>query len=240
MPKKDMDYSKCLIYKLVCNNLDVKDCYVGHTTNYKQRKGLHKSSCNNSNSKLYNLKVYQFIRENGGWTNWSMVLVENYPCNDVLEARARERYWFEILNANLNSEVPNRNQKEYYETNKEKIAEYYKEWNKVNKEHLAEYNKEYRETNKEKVVEYQKEWYKTNKERVLEKIKEYRENNKEQIKEQKAQLITCECGRKITKGHKARHCKSKIHLNYVSSSKNDGNEITPVIQFTSSKDNLIS
>jgi hypothetical protein len=49
--------------------------YVGHTTDFTKRKNNHKKSCNNSKSKDYNLKVYDFIRKNGGWDNWSIVLV---------------------------------------------------------------------------------------------------------------------------------------------------------------------
>jgi hypothetical protein len=216
MPKKDMDYSKCLIYKLVCNNLDVKDCYVGHTTNYKQRKNAHRTACIFPHQKGHNLKVYQFIRENGGWINWSMVLVENYPCNNGIEARARERYWYEILNASLNSEVPNRSNKEWCEDNKEKIAEYYKEWYENNKEHLAENHKNYYETNKEKITEINKKYRENNKEIIAERKKIYYENNNEQIKEKRAQLITCECGRQFQRCKKSRHLKTKMHLNYVS------------------------
>ena len=46
------------------------------------------------------------IRENGNWNNWSMIEIEKYPCNDDNEARSRERYWYEVLNANMNSQCP--------------------------------------------------------------------------------------------------------------------------------------
>ena len=85
MPKKNIDYSKALIYKIVCNDLNIKDCYVGSTTDFTKRKGHHKRGCNNVNTKCYNYNVYQFIRANGGWDNWTMVLVENYPCENKLE-----------------------------------------------------------------------------------------------------------------------------------------------------------
>jgi len=38
MPKKPIDYSKTIIYKFVCKDLDVTEIYVGHSTNWKQRK----------------------------------------------------------------------------------------------------------------------------------------------------------------------------------------------------------
>jgi len=53
-------------------------------------------------SPYYNLKVYQFIRENGGWKNFIMVEIEKFPCKDSYEAAARERYYIETFNATLN------------------------------------------------------------------------------------------------------------------------------------------
>jgi hypothetical protein len=113
MPRIAIDYSKTLIYKIVCNDLTITDVYVGSTTDFTRRKSCHKSSCNNINSKKYDFKVYQTIRANGGWENWSMILVENFPCENVNESHARERFWHETLNANLNIQVPNRLRKEY-------------------------------------------------------------------------------------------------------------------------------
>ena len=68
MPRKAIDYSNCVIYKI--QHIENEELlYVGHTTNFKQRKKAHKCACNclaNTNS---NLKVYKMMRENGGWDN---------------------------------------------------------------------------------------------------------------------------------------------------------------------------
>ena len=56
--------------------------------------------------KEYKFKVYDFIRNNGDWDNWSMIEIEKYPCNDGNEAKARERYWIETLKATLNERTP--------------------------------------------------------------------------------------------------------------------------------------
>jgi predicted GIY-YIG superfamily endonuclease len=101
MPKNEMNYNNTIIYKIVCNDINVKDLYVGHTTNFKQRKNSHRSECN------MNLrKKYEIMNKYGGWNNWSMVVIENYPCKNRLEAEAKERYWIETLKANLNSIIP--------------------------------------------------------------------------------------------------------------------------------------
>jgi len=118
MPKIDTDFSRNVIYKIVCKDLAVIDCYVGHTTSFKHRKAIHKQCCNNEKDLKHNLKVYKIIRENGGWENWQMVLVEEFACENKLQATARERFWYEQLNANLNSQVPNRSVKEYIATYK--------------------------------------------------------------------------------------------------------------------------
>ena len=106
MPRKAIDYQKIIIYKLVCNDLTIKDLYVGHTTDFTNRKRHHKRSCLSPTDSKHNLKVYIMIRDNGGWDNWSMIKIEKYPCNDDLEARSRERHWYEVLNANMNSHCP--------------------------------------------------------------------------------------------------------------------------------------
>jgi hypothetical protein len=136
MPKISMDYQKTIIYKICCNDLSITDLYVGSTTNFIQRKYGHKSKCNNEKDKKYNIKVYQNIRENGGWNNWTMIEIEKYPCLDVNEATARERYWYEELQAKLNSIFPNRPKKEYYEANKDKIKETKKKYYEANKDKI--------------------------------------------------------------------------------------------------------
>jgi hypothetical protein len=106
----NMTYNcKTLIYKIVCNDLNVLDSYVASTLNYKSRKNSHKSNCYNNFSPQYNNKLYTFIRENGGWDNFTMVLIEEYLYNgSKLVAKARERYWFEQLNTGLNTNSPQR------------------------------------------------------------------------------------------------------------------------------------
>jgi predicted GIY-YIG superfamily endonuclease len=76
-----VNYNNSIIYKLCCKDPEITEIYVGSTTNFYRRKQKHKSTCNNSNDKGYNLNIYQFIRDNGGWENWQMVEVERYKCN---------------------------------------------------------------------------------------------------------------------------------------------------------------
>jgi hypothetical protein len=184
MPRLPIDYSKTIIYKLVSKDLSVKDCYVGATTNWTNRKYRHKNNCKNENNEDYNLKVYQYIRANGGFENWLMIMVEKFPCETEHESAKRERYWTEMLGATLNSQVQGRT------------------------------NKEWREANKEKIKEQTIENYKQNKEQILEKRVDYYEKNKEQILEKFKEKYTCECGLIICNSSKSRHNKSKKHIKF--------------------------
>ena len=216
MPKKPIDYSKTIIYKFVCKDLSVKDLYVGHTTNWRQRKSMHNHHCNNSNSKKYNLKVYKTIRENGNWNNWDMIEIEKYPCNDDQTARSRERYWYEQLYTSMNTNRPLRTEEDekQYQQNRDRTE--YLSLSEVI-EHKKEYNKKYREKNKKKLKEKNKEYYQNNKEQISEKRKEKYQKNKEQIREKRKEQYTCSCGITLTKTKKSRHEKSKKHINYANS-----------------------
>jgi hypothetical protein len=204
MTKTNIDYSKTIIYKIVCNNLNIKDIYVGHTTDFTKRKHCHKSRCNNENGKYYTYIVYDTIRKNGGWDNWSMIEVEKFACNDGNEARKRERYWMEKTMANLNSICSFQTAEELKLQNKE----YHKIYREENKEHIKEMDKLYRINNIETI--------KANK-------KQYAVHNREKINAHKriydAIKFICECGSIIRRDCKSDHFKTKKHLKFCAESK---------------------
>jgi hypothetical protein len=195
MPSKNIDYSKTIIYKIVCNDLAVTDIYIGSTTKFTTRRSHHKGC-----SKKSDRKIYQTIRDNGGWENWTMIQIEEYPCANSNESRARERYWYEQLHATLNKNTPNRNKKEYYEDNKTKIIEQ---------------AQNYRGTHKVEKAEYQKHYYTNNKEAITEHNKQYVQNNIEVIREKRTKKITCICGAIFSISNKAQHEKSQKHINQI-------------------------
>ena len=106
MPKKIIDYSKAIIYKIVCKDLAVKDVYAGSTTHFINRKYDHKSS--GYSKKFKDRLIYKIINDNGGWENWEMIEIEKYPCVDGNESTKRESHYYEILNATMNTLSPNR------------------------------------------------------------------------------------------------------------------------------------
>jgi len=214
------DYSKTIIYKIVCNDLNVKNCYVGHTINMTKRKCVHKSICHNEKNKAHNLKIYQIIRENGGWGNWSMILVETFPCKDKFEACKREREIFEELDAKLNMVRPYLTQeenkennkqytKQYREDHKEKIEQYKKQYREDHKEEIKQYKKKYREDHKEYYKQYDKKYWEEHKEDKKQYDKKYREEHKAEIHKK----IECEyCKKRLSNRYIPCHikiCKSK-------------------------------
>ena len=230
MPRKEINYQNTIIYKIVCNDLNIKDLYVGHTTDFRRRKNGHKSQCMNENSKGFNYKIYQIIRKNGGWDNWSIIEIEKYPCNDSNEATARERYWFETLEAKLNMIYPVRPKKEYLETNKEKRKYILSKYREANKDKIKELQKQYRKINQEQLKSYSRSHYEKNKDRITNKIREYNENNKDVIKERKRiyrqkniekikertnEKRTCECGGRFTVVNQTKHLKTMKHKSFI-------------------------
>ena len=103
MPKKDIDYSSTIIYKISCKDVSITDLYVGHTTNFVQRKYAHKQS---TLIPTNTCKLYNTIRNNGGWDNWSMEIVTFSNCADSYAARKLEQEYFVSLKATLNSLEP--------------------------------------------------------------------------------------------------------------------------------------
>lgn len=222
MPVNKIDYSKTIIYRIVCKDTNITDCYVGSTTNFIHRKRQHKKNCNTNNT----FYVYQFIRDNMGWDNWDMIEIEKYNAIDKLDSHKRERYWIEYYKSSLNKNIPTRTDKEYYENNKE----HYKQYRKENKEQLAEKKKDYYEDNKEAIQNYKKQYHIDNKQKIINKVKLYYENNKEKvldyqkqyceknkelIRERLKETVTCECGCIITKNKLPRHQKTQKHLNAI-------------------------
>ena len=139
---------KYIYYKIVSIDENIKDCYVGKTTNFKRRVISHKYNCHNENCREYDYKLYLFIRENGGINNWEFIEIETNEY-DEKDSAIRERELIEELNATLNSHIPSRTMKEYRENNIEKIKEKNKEYNNNNKDKA----KEYRENIIDKIIE---------------------------------------------------------------------------------------
>ena len=180
-----VNYQNAIIYKICCKDVNIKEIYIGSTTQFKARKWYHKNDCNNKSSNGYNQKKYKFIRDNGGWDNWDMIQIKPFPCDTKRELETEERKVIEELKPELNIIIPTRTKKEYQIENKERLNKNCKEWREKNKESIAD------------------------------KKKEYYEKNKERISERRKEKHTCECGTVYTIDHKKRHEKTIKHQNFI-------------------------
>jgi hypothetical protein len=140
-----------VIYKLVCNDLNATEYYVGSTVSVRNRKAKHKYNCHNVNATGYKMRLYKYIRENGGWENWDLIELERIEYEEKPELRARERHHMELLRATLNSRVPNRTDAEYYQDNAEQILQKHKQYYANNSSKVMQQQKQYCSTNAEKI-----------------------------------------------------------------------------------------
>jgi len=188
-------YEKGMIYKLCCKDANITEIYIGSTVNKYRRKSNHKSTCNNPNSISYNLYVYQFIRENGGFENWDLVILEEYSAQNKGELVWKEREWIERLKPSLNSmKRPVVTAEENSEQNRESRRKYYEE-------------------NLEKFRELQKKWRENNPEKRREMERKHYENNKQKISEKRKERVNCDiCNKDFARCYLTRH-KKRIHNN---------------------------
>ena len=144
------DYSKAVIYSISCKDKNVLEFYIGSTHDEIQRERHHKGYCNNENSEKYNYKVYNYIRDNGGWENWIFKVIQEFPCENKIELVIREQYHYDLLKPALNTKSP-------YIPEEER------------KEHKAIYDAKYREDNIEEISKYRAKYKKDNREKINKK-----------------------------------------------------------------------
>jgi len=138
------------IYQIVCNDSNITKTYIGSTKDMKDRIETHKSSCNSSNSKKYNYKIYKFIRANGGFTNFKFIVLKELECANEYEAYQIEQTYINELKSELNS------QSSYTGLT---TQEYYKKYNQENKEMISQQKKQYYQIHKEKILQRKNEPY---------------------------------------------------------------------------------
>jgi len=152
-----IDYKKGKIYKIINDVND--DVYIGSTVNTLSKRMVnHKDDY----KKYPDRKLYKFIRDNGGWDHFKIILIEDYPCERKEQLLQREQYYKKI--ATLND-------RNCYGLDK-----------KREKQTKKEYDKEYRVLNKSNIVEKNKKYYKEKGAKINECVcgRKYTHSNKSQ------------------------------------------------------------
>ena len=159
---------KYTFYKICCLDNNIAEVYVGSTKNFTRRKCDHKKNSNN-----HHYKLYQFIRNNGGWNNFDMIPIREEECETKIQALIIEEEIRCDLKAKLNSIRA-------YIT-EEQLIERVKNYRELNKDYICEQRKEYRKLNKERIKEDKKKYYEENKDDISARKKEYWQANKDEI-----------------------------------------------------------
>ena len=118
MPKQDINYNNSVIYKIQ-HQEKPELIYVGSTTDFTNRKALHKNTCSNSNTRKYNYKLYKMIRENEGWDAFKMIIIKEFPCLSKVELLIEEDKMMLEFKSSLNCQKAQRTDEERKEYKKQ-------------------------------------------------------------------------------------------------------------------------
>jgi hypothetical protein len=181
----ETDYNKTVIYKII--NYEYPDLiYIGSTTNFRIRKNQHKNRTTNPNNEKYHLKLYENIRNYGGWDSWKMIVICEFPCENKRQAEKEEDKYMMELNATLNTNRAFCSDERRREIIKKSID--------LRKERLG--------------VEGLKEYQRQQHIKRADKTKLYYLEARQKYLQEK---VTCECGDIVCNGALTRHKKSNKH-----------------------------
>lgn len=236
------NYKNGKIYRIV--SPDGNKSYIGSTCKkfLSQRFSVHRCGYKKwkNGEKGFFVTAFELF-EDYGIDNCFMVLVEDFPCDNVNELNSREGYWIRHyidLGQCVNKSIMGRTKKEYRENNKEHLRELNREWRSQNRDVILKKKKEYRENNKEKVAlqlkrsieknkdyyrKKKKEYYEKNKDSINRKNRDYALRNKEKLslfqkewyKNNMQIPVNCICGKTCYKRNLKGHEKTQTHLNWM-------------------------
>jgi len=175
-----IDYKKGKIYKIINDIND--EIYVGSTVlTLAQRLGHHKEA----SVKCPNTKIYKFIRDNGGWSHFKIILIEDYPCERKEQLLMREQYYKETLKATLNNnncfgqdkERYKQYSKQFYEQHIDELKQQMKQHYNENKDKILPRIKQYQNMHKDKIKQY----LNKHKDKIKQYQKQYREQHKTKV-----------------------------------------------------------
>jgi len=209
-----------LVYSITCN--ETGEVYVGSTASDLNKRMIeHRSNCkrfDDGKSKT-GCSAFNIVRRD----NYKVTALEHMEYEGLNELHQRERHYISELGAINTMRRPN--------ISKEEKKQNYKEWSQTEsaKQSKSQRDKKYRNGPKrEELLEKKRERSKANYD--PEKSKAYREGEKreELLEKKRAQhqknkengkcdSIQCECGGTYTFVSKARHFKTKKHLDFINS-----------------------
>ena len=124
----DARQSEVSIYKLYSKDPEIKNIYIGCTKRLLSHMTKHYYQCHTSNTTQHNAYVYRFIREHGGWNNWTYEILKTVTLT-TMEQRKLKQHYIETLKATLNTYLPTRTDRER-KSNARRKARYAKQQQK--------------------------------------------------------------------------------------------------------------
>ena len=84
------NFANCCIYKIISKDDNTHTLYVGYTNNYEKMSKCYRE-------KFKHKRICKFIIEHGGWDNFEIIKIEDFPCSSEREIGTRKRYWIKEL-----------------------------------------------------------------------------------------------------------------------------------------------
>lgn len=182
-----------------CNDEAVSDCYIGQTNNLKIRIKRHRNNTVNEKQHCYGYKLYECIRENGGFENWKFDILETTVFPSKAEALERETVLIREHNATLNKIVPSRSDAQYKIDKHEEILQ-------KSREHYKEHRDEILERARQRYQEDAETIREKNKQRMREWRAKLSDEKKEEVKAKALTKVACDkCGKEVVKNGIKRH-----------------------------------
>ena len=108
------------VYELNSKDKSITGTYIGSCWDMKRRLRDHKDKCNNKNNNDYKYPLYRYMRENGGWDNFEMTIIDSGECEDELELHCAEQFYIDMsggIENLLNGQDALMDKKKYREKN---------------------------------------------------------------------------------------------------------------------------
>ena len=136
-----VNYNNGKIYKIVADNGEEGDVYIGSTTKKRlcDRMVQHRYTYKKWKEGEYHKFSSFDLFEKYGIENCKIILVEEFNCDTKDQLLKHESYYIESTHC-VNKCIPNRTRKKYCEANKDKKKLIDKKYAEVNKERLKEAN----------------------------------------------------------------------------------------------------
>lgn len=162
-------------YRIYSKNPEVTECYIGSTKDFKNRYRYHKIRYTNEDDPHYTIKLYTYMRNNGGFDVFEFEIIDTIIFNNT-DRLWHERKLIELYGATLNIYMPIVTKDETIQAKKH----YNKQYAIINKEKNILRYAEYRKTHKDKIKDSKKQYSQTHRAEINERKRQYRLRKKEE------------------------------------------------------------